>query len=432
MITSHDRVSGLHHHFIALSVSGSQLAGARYDPSLRMRRNLIAVALLCCETTASHAQSSVTLYGLVDAGVSYISNERAGKPGAYVGHSNVSMQSGNLSGSRWGIKGAEALGGGFKAIFVLEEGFNDVNGATSKSNTLFSRLAFVGVSSNRFGSLTMGRQYSSMTDFIHPVSPSQFVGGIGASPGNIDDLDTTARVDNSIKYVSDSYGGFQFGALYGFGDQAGSLKRKSTWSIGAGYANGPLKIGAGYERSDNSKTGPSDPTSNTWDSSDDGTVGSSISEGFATAQTQQVFAAGATYNFGHTLIGVDYSNVRFEPGVDSLFSHEAIYNTIGVFGNWTHDARFHIFAGYTYTRSGEIDDTGDRAQYHDVTLGLSYDLSRRTTVYALTGYQKAIGKTLNSLGDVADATASVGDKGIGHSAATGSQGNVRIGIRHRF
>jgi predicted porin len=342
------------------------------------------------------------------------------------------MQSGNLSGSRWGIKGSETLGDGLKAIFVLENGFNDVTGAPSKSNTLFSRLAFVGISSNRFGSLTMGRQYSSMTDFVHPVSPSQFVGGIGASPGNIDHLDTTSRVDNSIKYVSERYGGVQFGALYGFGGQAGSLKRKSTWSVGAGYADGPLQIGAGYERSDNSKTRPTDPTSGTWDSSDDGTVGSSISEGFATAQTQEIFAAGATYNFGYTRVGVDYSNVRFEPGASSLFAREAIFNTVGVFGDWTHDARFHVFAGYTYTRSSGFDDAGDRAQYHDVTFGLSCDLSKRTTIYALAGYQKAIGKNLDSLGNVVDATASVGDKGIGHSAAIGSQSNVRVGIRHRF
>ncbi len=194
----------------------------------------------------------------------------------------------------------------------------------------------------------------------------------------------------------------------------------------------PLKVGVGYERSDNSKTGPSDPTLTTWNSSEDGTFGSSISEGFATAQSQQIVAAGALYDFGTAKVAVNFSNVQYSPGPSSLFSKEAIFNTIGLFGYWTPYSKFHAFTGYSYTRTSEIDQADDRAQYHGVTAGILYDLSKRTTLYTLAGYQRAIGKTLNSLGEPVDATAAVGDKANGLSSATGSQVMVRAGVRLRF
>ncbi|WP_168788930.1 porin [Paraburkholderia aromaticivorans] len=396
-----------------------------------MRKKMIAAALWCC-AAGSHAQNSVELYGVVDAGISYTSNERTGQPGAYAGHSNFSLISGNRSGSRWGIRGSEDLGAGLKALFVLENGFDVAKGTLGQSGRLFGRQAFTGLASERLGSLTLGRQYTSLTDFVSPASPIPVIGGFGAHPGNIDDIDTTTRVDNEAKFASANYSGFQFGGSYGFGAQPGSLKRESAWSAGAAFVRGPLNLAAGYETSDNSKVGPSDPTLNTWDSTEDGTFGSSINEGFATAQSQQIVAAGATYDFGKAKAGVNYSNVQYRPGPFSLFTQEAIFNTVGLFAYWALHPSFHVFTGYSYTRSGQLDAADDHAQYHGVSLGLLYDLSRRTTLYTLAGYQRAIGKTLDSQGDIVDATASVGSKGIGHSAATASQVIVRVGIRQRF
>jgi len=80
-----------------------------------MKKQWIAAPLLMSFAGIASAQSSVVLYGIVDAGVSYRSNERTGTTGNYSGHSNVAVTSGNLSGSRWGIKGQEDLGGGWDA-----------------------------------------------------------------------------------------------------------------------------------------------------------------------------------------------------------------------------------------------------------------------------------------------------------------------------
>ncbi|MFP3693597.1 porin, partial [Burkholderia sp. SIMBA_048] len=82
-------------------------------------------------SVAAHAQSSVTLYGLIDAGLTYTNNQITGTGG---GHSNWEMTSGAVQYSRWGLRGAEDLGAGLKAVFTLESGFNLNNGQFSSSN----------------------------------------------------------------------------------------------------------------------------------------------------------------------------------------------------------------------------------------------------------------------------------------------------------
>jgi len=397
-----------------------------------MKKQLFAAPLLLSLAGIAYAQGSVTLYGIVDAGIAYRSNERTGTTGNYSGHSNVALASGNLSGSRWGLKGNEDLGNGWSTLFQLEDGFDITNGTSGQSGRLFGRQAFVGLANTQYGALTMGRQYTSLTDFVGPVSPVAYIGGFGAHPGDIDDLDQTTRVDNSVKYTSANYAGFTFGALYGFGGQPGSMKQQNTWSVGAAYANGPLHVGVGYERADNSKTGVTDTTFGKWHGSDDGTFNSSISEGYASAQTQQIVAAGATYDFGPALIGVNYSNVQYRAGANSLFTGNATFNIAGVFGQYTLRPNTHLFAGYSYTRGSEVDGVTDRAQYHNVTLGATYDLSKRSTVYLLGAYQHASGMTLDAAGNPVEATASASDKGNGHSSAAQSQTIVAVGLRHRF
>lgn len=399
---------------------------------MTMNKQLVAASLLLPLAGVACAQSAVTLYGIVDAGITYRSNERVGAAGNYAGHSNVGLTTGNLSGSRWGIKGMEDLGGGLRALFVLENGFDIANGTSGQGGRQFGRQAFVGVGSDRYGTVSLGRQYTSLDDFVSPVGPSAYIGGFGAHPGDIDDLDQTARVDSSIKYTSANYAGFTFGALYGFGGQPGSMKQRNTWSVGAAYAAGPLRVGVGYERADNSKTGANDKTVGKWQSTDDGLFNSSINEGYASAQSQQVIATGATYDFGPALVGVNYSNVQYRGGDRSLFSGHATFNVAGVFTRWKVRPQTQLFAGYSYTRGSEIEGADGRAQYHNVTLGAVYDLSKRTSVYLLGAYQHACGTTLDAQGRPVAATASVSDKANSHSSDARSQAIVSIGMRQRF
>jgi general bacterial porin, GBP family len=121
------------------------------------RKSLFAVSTLCLAAGAVHAQSSVTLYGLIDSGLTYTNNQH--------GQKNFQATSGDTNGSRWGLRGAEDLGGGLKAIFTLENGFSIQSGSLGQGGRMFGRQAFVGLSSESYGALTAGRQYDSVVDY---------------------------------------------------------------------------------------------------------------------------------------------------------------------------------------------------------------------------------------------------------------------------
>ncbi len=129
-----------------------------------MRNRSIAGALfgVLAYPTISSAQSSVTRYGLIDEGFNYTSNVG--------GHSNYQLESGFAQGSRWGLKGTEDLGGGLKAVFQLENGFDVNSGNLGQGSRMFGRQANVGLSSDRFGTVTVGRQYDSVVDYFAPFT----------------------------------------------------------------------------------------------------------------------------------------------------------------------------------------------------------------------------------------------------------------------
>src|ERR1700751_1206050 len=108
----------------------------------RWSLSIIPLMSLC---GAAYAQSSVTLYGLIDEGVNFTNNAGSG--------SAVQVRSGDTSGSRWGVRGDEDLGGGLSAIFRLESGFNASNGQLGEGGRLFGRQAYVGLQSQQYGTL---------------------------------------------------------------------------------------------------------------------------------------------------------------------------------------------------------------------------------------------------------------------------------------
>lgn len=135
-----------------------------------MKKSLLALGVLGAFAGAAHAQSSVTLYGIIDAGVQYVSKTGGNLSSTATTAKNFQFANGNLQGSRWGLKGAEDLGGGLKAIFVLENGFSLGNGTLGQNGRMFGRQAYVGLSSATAGTLTIGRQYDSVVDFVGPYA----------------------------------------------------------------------------------------------------------------------------------------------------------------------------------------------------------------------------------------------------------------------
>jgi len=208
--------------------------------------SLVAIAALSAFATTAYGQSSVTLYGIIDAGFNYQSNANGGRLFA--------MTSGVNQGSRFGLVGSEDLGAGLKAIFRLENGFDVTNGRLGQGGLMFGRQAYVGLS-NTYGTVTFGRQYDALTEFVGQYSVSNQWGGyISAHPGDLDNFNYSFRSNNAVKFRSADYAGFSFGGTYSLGGIAGDVTRNQIWSVGAGYTRGPLSLGVAYLNARNPNT----------------------------------------------------------------------------------------------------------------------------------------------------------------------------------
>jgi len=384
-------------------------------------------------SVSASAQSSVTLYGIVDAGVSYISNVgvaqgsgSAGHPVKYRGSSRFAFASGGDYGDRWGLKGQEDLGNGLSAIFQLENGFNIGSGALGSSGTLFNRQAYFGLSSDRYGTFTFGRQYEAITDLLESYG-ADWAGGIGTYPGDITNYDNSVRVNNSVKYVTPSYRGWTGELVYGFGGNAGSLNAGSTFSAGFNYVQGPVALGAAYLREDNSAA-----TSNAWSGTTDGNFNSSIAAGFSGAKRIQIADAVASYKFGALRLGVNYGYVQYQPSTWSTFKKSVAFNAAGVGGRYKVNPQLQVGASLTYMVGQSVADGVSRPHYLTGALAGFYELSKRTGFYLYTAYQRASGSTVDAYGNVISATASVGDSANGLSSAGKNQFMTKIGFYNKF
>lgn len=389
-----------------------------------MKKSLLALGVLGAFAGAAHAQSSVTLYGIIDAGLQYVSKTGGNLAGTGTANKNFQFANGNLQGSRWGLKGAEDLGGGLKAIFVLESGFNLGNGTSGQNGRLFGRQAYVGLSSATAGTLTIGRQYDSVVDFVGPyASGSQWSTFAGAHPFDNDNLNNSFRVNNSVKYTSVNYGGFSAGGMYGFSNSANNntagsgFANNRAYSFGAGYANGPVSFGAGYLYLGSPGSNSSGVLANTPGSGDATTA---MTAGGASDKAW-IASAGGSYAFGPATIGLVYAH--------------SVYQYVGG-GSWKFDnaelnAKYmltpalQLGASYTYTWStinGTVGSkNGTSPKYHQVNLGVDYFLSKRTDTYLVGLWQHA--------NDDAPGGASL--NGLGFANST-NQFAVTAGIRHKF
>jgi predicted porin len=201
----------------------------------------IGGALLALAAQSAFAQSSVTLYGIVDTSIRYLTNANASND------NELSMGIGPITGSRFGFKGSEDLGGGLSAIFRLENGFNAWNGALASSNTLFNRMAYVGLSSNQYGAVTLGRQNTPLFDQLGNVYDPLTVGNYdqdGWLPGA---LGYGLRENNSVKY-NGQFGGLNVEGMYAFGNTAGSTGANNMYGFTASYTYAGLSLDAGYQQ----------------------------------------------------------------------------------------------------------------------------------------------------------------------------------------
>ncbi|CAB5282003.1 porin [Burkholderia multivorans] len=370
---------------------------------------------------AAQAQSSVTLYGVIDTSIAWVHGNN--------GQANNSWQmlSGNLQGSRWGLKGAEDLGGGLKAIFQLENGFDPGTGHLNQGGRMFGRQAYVGLESKQYGTLTLGRQYDPLVDLVQAVTADNYFGTTFATPGDVDNNDNSLRVSNAIKYTSPVFAGLQFEAMYGLSGIAGHPGQGQTWAAAAAYNNGPIGVAAGYFYANNPSTlNPLTGRRDSWGSTtSDNIVDGPINAGYVTAKSIGIAQVAAQYAIGPVTIGAGYSNAQYKPDAFSAFGSTQKYNTGRGFVTYQVTPPLLLGLGYSYTKaSGDTD-----AKYHQVSLGADYSLSKRTDVYLVGAYQHASGTQRVDATTTQAAQASIGSYGF---AGKSSQEVVALGLRHKF
>jgi predicted porin len=394
-------------------------------------KNKVKIGLGCAVISAVavapvvHAQSSVTLYGIIDEGLTMVTNSG--------GKHQYLLSSGVMQGSRWGLRGSEDLGGGLKAIFRLESGFDASTGKLGQGGLAFGRQAYVGLESN-YGTVTLGRQYDSVVDFLGPLEAGdQWATSMGAHPGDIDNFNNSYRTNNAIKYTSQNYSGFTFGGVYSLGGVAGDYSRNQVWSAGAQYANGPLVLSAAYLNVRNPNVAFFGNSNSGTVSTATSNVSSPIYSGYGSAHTYQVIGAGGAYTIGAATIGATYSNVKFDElgssYASALAGQTATFNNVEV--NFKYQITPTLLAGiaYDYLRGSSVNGRS-APTYNQGMAGVDYFLSKRTDVYAVAEYQHAGGYTENSTGT--GVTAAVAALPTLSASANSNQLAARVGIRHKF
>ncbi|SOE97249.1 Outer membrane protein (porin) [Burkholderia sp. D7] len=376
-----------------------------------MRRQIIGGALAAVLASSAYAQSSVTLYGIVDTGISYISNSS--------GHSVVRMDSGINQNSRWGLLGTEDLGGGLQAIFRLESEFFLDTGESAFPNTLFTR-AYAGLSSQQWGTLVMGRNYDFVPEYVtYYTSVSQFAPGYSFHLAN--DIDRLAGepVTNSVRYETPTVHGLTAGAMYGF-DNGSTASSPHVLSFGLHYSpsgkfNAPYSFSAAYTKTVGGSLVPSAsgalPTA-------------TLAQIASGARSIYTAALGGQVKFGDfALNGVyTYTNQSgiTHPG-PQVAKVTAAYE-LGLTYRVTPSTTFGV--GDTYI------DQHNTGKYDLVSLGLDYRLSKQTDVFLFGTYQKAFGGATIA-GNFLAVTPGLPWEIAGMSTSR-EQLAAQLGIRHLF
>ncbi|WP_112175216.1 porin [Paraburkholderia unamae] len=382
------------------------------------------------------AQSSVTLYGSIDTGLAYASSQTS-LGSTTKGRSVVEMSQGVWNASKFGFFGTEDLGGGLKTIFRLESGINSANGGLQYTNAMFGRAAYVGLTQQAYGTVTIGRQYAAYYQALSHYSPTNILTGyFGAHPGDLDGFDTGYRANNTVLYQSPNFFGLTAYGSYSVGGVPGSFNSGSTWASALQYEIGPIGVATAFQKTNNSN-----PNGGPWGaastmSNNGAELGvSAVTNGYQTGRAQQRYAVDGVYRVSRTFdVSIAYSNVQYIPGKQSAFTDTAIFNTVGVVLHWRPVPPVDLGGGYSYTRATRSNGITSSASYQQFNLSQYYSLSKRTGLYALEAYERAGGQTLGTAGksQIIGATATIGDGFNGTPSSSRSLFAAGVGIVHRF
>lgn len=320
-----------------------------------MKKTLIALAAVAA--TSAFAQSTVTLFGIADIGYTVTTTKDAA--GATTAKSNT-MSSGNQSGSRWGMRGSEDLGGGMKANFHLESGINVNNGTEGAAATLFNRRSVVELEGG-FGKVGLGRDY---TPSFSLVSGTDVTGTDATTTSDL--YPAGIRADNMFKYTSPNFSGVvaTLGLVSQKSGAPATPAKTNAYDVSVTYTAGPLMVGASMG---NTKlvvpaaalvaNGP-------------GVLGSAAVVASTDKDSHNVIAA--TYDLG--VVKLFANNINAKDKATSVKISELNLGVSMPMGAVT------LLAGFG---TDNVKTPGAaKAKGTDYTLGADYSLSKRTNLYA--------------------------------------------------
>lgn len=353
-----------------------------------MKKSLIALAIASAMAApAFAATSNVDIYGQLDMSVNSVNND-----------SNVAGDDERLGGvssnnSRFGIKGAEDLGGGLSGIWQFEQTIN-MDGDGGSFGSL--RNTYLGLAGKPWGSVKLGRidtPYKSATArldmFADTYGDYNMIIGSLSEGSNLFDV----RQTSSVLYETPSFSGFSFAAMYGFRNEAASNTGNGTasdprlYSLAASYANGPLFASLAYE-----------------------------SQKEVDVDTDaKGMKLGLGYNFGNLVLGGVYERLRAKDSLGSADRNAWMLGAGYTMGNIVMKAQ--------YATAGEFDSgADDAAKYYAV--GADYILSKRTKVYAMyTSLDNDSGASYTFANATSDSFAP--ELGVNPTAFS-------LGVRHTF
>jgi GBP family porin len=384
---------------------------------MSVKKYLSATVVASALVSVAHAQSSVTLYGVLDESLQYTNSEKTnGHAGPVLGLANGANNT-----TVFGINGNEDLGGGMHAVFKLESQFGISNGANPFGSDLFGRQSWVGLADDHWGTVTFGKQYTPIVDYLCPLSAyCSFGGNMSAHVYDNDNVGGGYTVSNSVKYESPVIGGWHFGAMYGFSNSAGQFTSNSLLSVGTGYDNGPFHVAVAYMDATNPASGAN---------ASGGAVGSNMA--ILPAANQRVLGAGTSVDIGKGTVGVLYTHSTYLSLATSGSSFSDIsgddlrFDNYSVYGHYSLSGALTLGAGYTLTNEHLSGSTDATLHNQQLTVDADYRLSKRTTLYAEAAYQHVSGGNGLSISYADIVTAA-------NSSATNSQTEVSVGIRHKF
>ena len=376
-----------------------------------MKKTLIALAVLGAAAGVAHAQSNVTIYGVVDTG--------------YIKKSGHDVEMGENVNNRLGFRGVEDLGGGMKATFELERRF-DLNNGEAKNDKDWDGAANVGLKGDSWGAVRLGRVNELTTETIRKFDPFYQYGVAGMIEGT----QRSARIDNTIRYDSPNWSGFHFGASYSLGENTDSESANgdivAAKKAGSGYDNDGYGIMLGYDNGPLSLVGN---WSKVADSADSTVWNLGAAYRFGDAKVELLYQQTkdkAISRGGYT--GLDWDGFR-GMSIDSFiefFGPDGKYANIGELDSlnqkqWLLGLEWKLGPGRLNASAQwmEVEFAGTGISDKDIYkygIGYTYDLSKRTAIYgnlAYTDYDDEV--VARAFGDADDSVTA-----------------VQVGITHKF